>query len=142
MKKLFSISLISLISIFSSCKKEPGAGGNSSIKGKVWAKDCDKSFTSIEKEHYGADVEVYVIYGDETSYGDRTRTDYEGDFEFKYLRKGKYTVYVYSIDSTLFDGNTIYDPVPFPIAYTKETNITDKKQVVDAGTFTVYRILK
>lgn len=126
----------------SSCKKGPGEGGNSSIKGKVWAIDCNSDFTNVEKEHDGADVDVYIIYGDDISYGDRIKTDLEGDFEFKYLRKGKYKIYVYSIDSTLYDPNGGLNPIPSPIAYSKEElNITDRKQTVDVGTFRIWRAL-
>jgi hypothetical protein len=43
---------------------------------------------------------VYLIYGDQVGYGEKTRTNYEGQFEFNYLRAGNYTVYLYSHDLT------------------------------------------
>lgn len=134
MKKLFLLSVI-LFAIISSCKKEPGSGGAASIKGNIHEMDCGATFQSNACQGIvGADLDVYIIYGDEISYGDRVRTDYEGDFEFKYLRKGKYKVYVYSYDSTYLD-NLAYTP---QIAITKEVEISEKKQVVDIGQITVY----
>lgn len=121
-----------------SCKKEPGEGGNSSIKGKVSVKMYNSSTGSFDKTLIGADEEVYIIYGEEVSYGDRIRTDYEGDFEFKYLRKGKYKVYLYSIDSVAYLGPPVNFNAP-KVAVVKELEITGKKQTVDAGTITILK---
>jgi len=133
------ILLCSSCIFISSCNKEPGKGGNSSIKGNIWQKDCgDKFNDTIPYEHAGADIDVYIIYGNEVSYGDRIKTDYEGDFEFKYLRKGSYKVYFYSVDSTLLTGATNTPPIP-EIAIVKEVEITKRKQTVDAGKMTVFK---
>ncbi|GIV27414.1 MAG: hypothetical protein KatS3mg027_1228 [Bacteroidia bacterium] len=83
-------------------KKPPGKGGNSSIKGKVTLRKYNASTQTFSLIYPAKDVDVYIIYGNELSYGDRIRTDYEGDFEFKYLRKGDYTIYVYSIDTVAY----------------------------------------
>ncbi len=90
-----------MVTILTSCKKEEGEGGTSSIIGKVYVKDYNDTFTVLEDEYYGQEVDVYIIYGDDVSFGDRTRTNYDGTYEFKYLRKGTYHVYAYSKDSTL-----------------------------------------
>lgn len=90
------IAFIFLISVFFlACKKPAGEGGSSVIRGKIWVKDYPGP-----SEYGGMEEDVYIIYGDEASYGDRVKTNYDGTFEFKYLRKGKYTVYVYSDDIT------------------------------------------
>lgn len=115
-----------------SCKKPPGPGGNSSIKGKVTMYFYDASTNTFSKKYPAADVDVYIIYGNETSYGDRIRTDYEGDFEFKYLRKGDYTVYVYSTDTVAYKGPPANPKAP-KIAVTKSVTISKKKQTVDIG---------
>lgn len=102
MKRLSLIIVpLLLIIINNSCSKEPGVGGNASIHGKVYAKYYDKYFTVLQGEGYAADKEVYIIYGDDLSYGDKVNTNYDGTYEFKYLRKGKYKVITYSKDSTL-----------------------------------------
>lgn len=88
--------------LFTACSKEPGTGGSSSLYGKVHVHDYNSTFTVLQGEYDAQDADVYIVYGDETkSYSDRTRTNPDGVYEFKYLRPGKYTIYVYSKDSTL-----------------------------------------
>jgi hypothetical protein len=102
MKKLLLIILPLMIAVMiSSCSKEPGVGGNASIHGKVYAKYYNNFFLVYYGEGYAADKEVYIIYGDDLTYGDKVNTSYDGSYEFKYLRKGKYKVVTYSKDSTL-----------------------------------------
>lgn len=105
MKKIafsLSLGLIVLLGIaMASCSKEPGTGGNSAIYGKVYVKDYNDTFTVLNKECYGKDIDVYLFYGDDRSYKERVRTSYDGNYEFKYLRAGDYHVYCYSEDSTL-----------------------------------------
>lgn len=106
-----------------SCSKEPGIGGNASIQGKVYAKYYNKYFTIKYGEGYAADQDVYIIYGDNISYSDRTRTSYDGSYEFKYLRKGKYKIFTYSKDSTLTIPSGTY-------AVIAEGEIIDNKQIL------------
>ena len=47
------------------------------------------------------ELDVYIIYENEETYFERTRTSYNGIFEFKNLIKGNYRVYVYSKDIIL-----------------------------------------
>lgn len=101
MKTLFFIPIISLVVIVSSCTKEAGEGGNSSIIGKVYVKDYNSSFSTINAEYYGADEDVYIIYGNDVSYGNKTKSSFDGSYEFKFLREGAYKIYTYSKDSTL-----------------------------------------
>ena len=117
--------------IFISCKKPPGEGGNSSIKGMLWVEDWNSGFTIKNGEYAGYDQDVYIIYGDEVSYSDKTKANYNGEFEFKYLRKGKYTVYVYSKDKTL-QSKSGY------ISVVKEVEITAKKQTINIDQITIY----
>lgn len=128
--KISSI-IIAIVLIISSCKKTAGEGGKASIYGKVWVENWNGSFTVLNGEYAGADVDVYIIYGDETNYGDKQTTNYKGEFEFKYLRKGKYKVYVYSQDNTLTSqsGDTVV---------VKEIEIKDKKEKANLGTITIF----
>lgn len=130
-KTSFIFSVIIAAMLFSSCKKEAGEGGNSSIKGKVWVVNYNSTFTSINNEYIGADEYVYIIYGSDVSYGDRTKTNPEGEFEFKYLREGSYTVYVYSKDKTQASPSG-------QVAVKLSTSISKEEQVVDLGTITIY----
>ena len=118
------------------CKKGPGEGGTSSIKGYVEVTKLNSFLTDTLVIYGGYDEDVYIIYGDDVSFGDRTRTSYDGRFEFKYLRKGNYKIYVYSQD-TLPPG--VLDTVPGKYAVIKSVDITDSDQEVDAGTFKVIK---
>ena len=78
-KNIFkTISIIVLSIILFSCSKEPGQGGSSTIKGKVYAKYYDKTFTVLQGEGYMPELDVYIIYGNDASFSDRTRTNYDG----------------------------------------------------------------
>jgi len=120
---------------FFSCKKEAGDGGLASIKGHV-SKDLRLVLTNPASYQYtvdAADYDVYILYGDNISPDDRVWTNYEGDFEFSNLRKGSYTVYVYSKDTT---GVTGVDPDKMVIKKTVE--ITERDQVLEMEDITVY----
>lgn len=82
------------------CKKEEGKGGKLSIKGSVQVRYFSDNVSKFTQQHPGADVDVYLVYGDNIGYGDKTKADYKGNFEFPYLRAGNYKVYVYSKDTT------------------------------------------
>ena len=126
-KKSLLFLTLSIGLLFSSCEKDPGEGGNSSIKGFVHVTDYNASFVIVQGEYPGADEDVYIKYGDDISYGDRIKAGSDGNFEFKYLREGKYTIYLYSEDTTLSGKSVV----------SKTIEITSKKQTVDAGQFEI-----
>ena len=45
---------------------------------------------------YAPKIDVYIIYGDNVTYGDDQKTNYDGSYEFRYLRKGGYKIYAYT----------------------------------------------
>ncbi len=71
------------------------------------------------------DERVYIKYGEEDFYSESVRTNANGDYQFKGLTKGDYTVYAMSVD-TLNAGLTF-------IEVAVDVLITDKKQVVTAS---------
>lgn len=125
-----SVSIICLTLLFSSCKKEAGSGGTSSIKGKVYARYYDKYFYVQTDSAYAPDIDVYIIYGDQSTIGDRIRTNYDGSYEFKYLRTGSYKIYAYSRDSTGYFLHQVNKFAPV-VAVLKEAKITGRKQNVE-----------
>lgn len=125
--RLFSVLLVSAMLI--SCKKPAGEGGKNTIKGSLWVEDWNSSFTIKNSEYAAYDEDVYIIYGDDVSYSDKTKSNYNGEFEFKYLRKGKYKIYVYSKDKTLTQPSG-------EVSIVQEVEITEKK-----GTKTLDRII-
>jgi hypothetical protein len=134
MRKILKLSCYSLLLVFlaSSCKKDPGEGGNSAITGKVYIREYNKSFTTLTAEYFAPDEDIYIIYGDGTSSDDDLKTGPNGDFIFRYLRPGKYKLYAYSADSA---GTTGSGTIPVYV----EVEITKKNQTVDAGTIIILK---
>ena len=133
--KLLKVIFISFISLalvaVSSCKKTEGTGGNSSITGKViFHKYANPTGTLLvyQGEYAGAYEDVYIIYGDDATYGARLKTNPDGIYEFKYLRPGKYKVYAYSSGVNVTTNR---------VAVIKEVEIAKKKQTVEAETLNI-----
>lgn len=127
--------VIGLVIACVGCKVVPGEGGNSSIKGTV-ALEYRLVLTNPATSQAtvpAADEDVFIIYGDHTSPDERVNTNYKGEYEFRDLRPGDYTIYVYSRDTT---GDPLAHPTRMPITIAAE--ITDRKQTVDAGELTIY----
>lgn len=125
-KKALIFGAFLVLLLVASCSKDAGEGGTSSIRGKVYAKYYNKTFTSLIGEAYAPDQDVYIIYGDDVTYGDKQKTCYDGSFEFKYLRKGTYKVYAYSLDTTLTNPATQFAVIAeVKITKSGETIVTD-----------------
>lgn len=127
----FNLILPLIILISAGCKKEPGIGGNASITGSVWVKNYNASFTTLIGEYPGKDVYVYIVYGNNKGYDKRIKTDYNGNFRFPFLYEGKYTLYTYSLDSTLQD-------LSGKISIVKEVEITENKQDFTMEPFVIF----
>lgn len=128
--KSLLVCLLGVLIMLNSCKKEAGEGGSSSIRGKVYAKYYNKNFSVLASQSYAPDIDMYIIYGDDFTYGERIRTSYDGAYEFKYLQKGKYKIFAYSKDSTGAYSNHVNQYAP-DIAIVKEVEISKNKQVVE-----------
>ncbi len=124
-----------IILAFFSCKKEAGEGGSATISGSIWVKDYNATFTTFMGEYAGADEDVYLIYGEsnETSgYNDKESCDYNGNFSFNFLRTGKYTLYVYSKDSSLQSPSG-------KITLIKDIEITKRKENVELTAIEIFK---
>jgi hypothetical protein len=128
--KLFYIVLLAAACVFTACSKEEGEGGHASISGSVIAKKYDPFFNTLLNEYPASDVRVYIIYGDDITHSDDTRTAYDGKFEFRRLTKGKYKIYVYSVDSSGTEPSGI-------IPVIREAEIGKKKESIDIGTMSI-----
>lgn len=137
-RSAFSIKFVTALLLLSTgilipaCKKTAGEGGSSSIKGTVIVEDWNKSFTVKNGEYPGADEEVYIVYGDNIAYGERQRANNKGEFEFKYLRKGKYKIYIYSEDNTM-------QSVSGMISVEKQTEISKNKQTITLEPIRIFK---
>ncbi len=133
MKKIFPVLLVTLVSlIVFSCSKEAGDGGNSTIYGKIIAYNYNSEFTNLRGIYPAPDEDVYLIYGEDHSYSERIRSNYDGIYEFKYLRPGDYTIYVYSKDSTLTLVSGIYPVI-------KKVTIKEKKQTLEVEDLKIFK---
>lgn len=130
MRKLFF--LLSVILIFSGCSKTEGEGGLATIYGKVNVLDYNSDFTILKDDYYAADEDVFIVYGDDSIYSDKFKTDYTGTFRFQNLRKGKYTVYTLSKDSTGL-AESGYIPVK------EEITITERKEIYETEDLVIIR---
>jgi hypothetical protein len=135
MKKISLFAL--LVMALAGCTKDPGDGGNSSIKGLL-EKEIRIVLSNPATYQYtvpGADEDVYIVYGDNLSPDDRISTNYNGEYEFLNLRKGKYTIYVYSKDTTGLSG---VDPDLMVMKH--EVEITEKNQEITVPLLTIYDV--
>lgn len=105
MKLLFPLLISLFIVGLTSCEKKEGPGGTSSIIGKVWEKDYTADFSILKAEYWAEEEDVYIIYGNDSIYSDKTKTNYDGSYWFQYLNEGDYTIYVYSRDSSTLNAS-------------------------------------
>lgn len=130
--------LFILLWLSSSCKKNPGKGGTSTIQGRVWVRQYDEVFSTLNYAYWAKDENIYISYGDDPGYSDNTSTDYEGRFFFPSLYKGSYTIFTYSADSAKVTGPPLNPDAP-DSAIVLSIEITENKQEYDAGTLTILK---
>ena len=133
MKNTFIVTLLmlSLTLLSNSCKRGAGQGGSSEIKGRIYQYNVNLNFTSKLDSGWAQKQDVYLIYGDDVTFSDDQKTNFDGSYNFKYLRKGKYKVFTYSDDSS--------QAVPFRSkAVVRELEITKNKQTVELDSIVVW----
>jgi hypothetical protein len=97
--KLKTLLLALIIISFYSCTKNEGLGGQASIEGKVYVLDYNQELTTKLGEYYAPDIDVYIIYGEDSVYDDDFTTSYDGSYRFEFLQPGYYKVFAYSEDT-------------------------------------------
>jgi len=103
--------------------------------GKVYAFNYNYELTQLRWEGYVPQEDVYIIYGNDTIYSDRFRTNFDGSYRFKYLRPGTYTVFTYS--KNLANVNTSRTDVLTQVK--KIITITTENQVVIVNDFQIIK---
>lgn len=133
MKLKFGLLILLACSIYS-CSKVEGTGGGATIKGILFEQKYNTLGNPISNGFYAkADNDVFLIYGSEnTFYDDETKSSYDGSFEFRYLQKGKYKVFVYEDCTTCPSGKQ---------ALIYEVEITKRNEVVNLDTITIKKQL-
>lgn len=119
--------LVLVTAVLSACKKGPGEGGRATIKGRVFAVNYNSAMTVPQDSGYIGGQKVYIVYGDENAVGDNIDTDNNGSFEFRYLRKGNYKVYVYSKTN----------PNQLDTAILQKVEVTEKKADITLSDFKI-----
>lgn len=119
--RLFFIMLLFTQALMS-CELTPGGGGTSTITGKVYLKEVNSSGI-VTAEYYVAEENVYILYDEDSIYDESTKTSFNGEYQFPFLRRGTYKIFAYT------DVNTI-SGVQAPVSVTVE--ITDNHQTVEA----------
>lgn len=134
--KQLSFAFLACIALIS-CVKEPGLGGAGIISGKV-NKEVRVVLTNPNTAIYtvpAADQEVYIVYGGHISPDDKVVTNYNGEFEFRNLRRGKYTIYTYSKDTTGVNP-PVLDPSHMVIL--KEVELVDNQDQIELSDLIIY----
>jgi len=126
-----SSGLLLAVSLFISCSKEPGEGGNSIITGQVIERRYI-IYPGNFVESALTDQDVFICYGDDdNTVDDRIRTSFDGSFKFDELRKGKYRIFLYSEDTAASNrGN--------PVPVIKDVEITENRSDKDLGLIRVF----
>jgi hypothetical protein len=114
--------------LLSSCAKEAGEGGSSTIKGRIYGYDINTSGV-VTDSAVVQDARVFISYGENTTVDDDTRSSHTGEYIFRGLHKGKYTVFVYSQ----------CNDCPFNQEVKKQiVEITEKKQEVVVSDIVIF----
>lgn len=72
--------------------------------------------------------DVYITYGNQEIYGDKTSTGGDGEFKFTNLVKGDYSIYVMSQD-------TLNPDIKNKVVY--KISVTENKSIQDLGTISI-----
>ena len=90
-----ALAIVLSVFVLGGCSNLPGDGGTSTITGKIYTELYNES-NILYQEYYSPDEKVYIVYGDNIGYDDEVSTSYDGTYKFEFLRKGTYTIFVYS----------------------------------------------
>lgn len=91
--RCLTVSLI-LFLVFVSCKKNEGLGGRATIKGDVFAYDINAA-GMLQDSGWIQDQDVFLSFGSNSSLDLRARTNEKGEYEFRGLQKGNYTLRIF-----------------------------------------------
>lgn len=86
--------------VLSSCEKDEGMGGTGSISGTIQEQFYNHDFSESLYGSPAVDEEVFILFGDDSTPGDRVTTGVSGAFRFDYLYPGSYVIYYQTEDST------------------------------------------
>jgi hypothetical protein len=124
MKTVLYISL-GLILFATACKKGEGEGGKYTITGKVFLRKYNSAWQVKIDSFYAQNENVYIIYGDDVTFGNDQKTNYDGTYEFKFLRKGNYKIYAYSDTNNIVTNRKLVKSVDVNLSSEKKVTLPD-----------------
>lgn len=130
-----AILVAASLMLLASCQKQAGEGGAARVRGRV-IKELRLVLTNpttAVSSFPAPDEDVWILYGESLSPDDRVRTNFDGLFEFEFLRRGEYTIYVYS-DDTTGAQNVAANRMPIKRSFT----IDARNEEIDLGDLVIY----
>lgn len=91
--------------LLASCAKDEGFGGTGSISGTIIEQFYNDDFSQLIRTSPAIDEEVFILFGDDSTPGERVNTGSNGDFRFNFLYPGSYHIYHRSLDTTGTTGD-------------------------------------
>ena len=92
-----------LLMLLGACSGNEGEGGRTTVVGTVYYSLQDQNGNFLGREE-ARNEDVFIIYGDNARYDDDANTHSNGQYQFRYLFKGDYTVFGYSDCPTCDSG--------------------------------------
>lgn len=99
MKEFIKLMILALMPAFvlCACNKDEGEGGKGTVRGYVSLVQHPDDDLELNVDTVpAAKTDVFIVYGDDSFYGDDVETGPDGFYRFEYLRSGNYTLYAYS----------------------------------------------
>ncbi len=118
-RQVFLFSIFVLLA--QGCINDEGEGGTGTVEGFVYRVIHSKDLYVFRADTFPAAKEsVYITYGNSPIYGDKMDAGYDGFFRFRFLTKGKYSVFAYSNNA---DGSktAVFDTVTIGAGATGRT---------------------
>jgi len=135
-KQLLFYILVLIMFLTFSCSKE-GKGGSATINGNIEIRLINKLTLDTLATYKAPDEKVYIVYGDNETFDDDTKTTYNGKYKFNYLYKGNYTIYAYS------ECILHLDSCPAEVkAVIKKIDVTTTNGTVEIPTITINKYFK
>ena len=131
MLNLKAVLVYTTMIVLGACTSGAGEGGTALISGKVVLMQTDRLGNDKGVEE-ARDEKVFLVYGDDAVFSEDVRTHSDGTYEFKYLRKGNYTIFAYQNCDSCGSGNN---------AVEVQVEITENRSVVEASNISLIKVL-
>ncbi len=128
-RMFFMIFFLLQTVVFQSCEKSEGRGGTGSISGIVMEHFYNDDFSDHLYQSPAVDEEVFMLYGENGEVGNSTETAMNGEFRFKYLYPGTYTVYFQTDDSTSAIGDETEKVVQVELAKGEDLDLGEMEKL-------------